>query len=68
MTKTHMPCQKCPWTSKDQRDKDSITSDIRQAAVDGLWFCCHVNMGTCYGAQRYGEAVRKKEGLGRKVT
>lgn len=52
------PCEKCPWTQKGQPDLNDV---LRSAACDGKWFCCHVNMGTCYGAQRYAVSVLKKE-------
>jgi hypothetical protein len=45
------PCAACPWTSKDQRDIDAINEPATKAAMEsGMWFACHVNMGTCYGA------------------
>jgi hypothetical protein len=47
------PCNACPWTSKEQRDKEALTDEVKKAAASGAWFCCHVHMGTCYGAQRY---------------
>lgn len=52
------PCVKCPWIAKGQPD---LTPEVRQAAVDGKWFCCHVHMGTCFGAQRYGDAKRQSK-------
>lgn len=52
------PCADCPWTSRDQRDVDALTPEIREKAVEGRWFCCHVNLGTCFGAERYGSAKR----------
>jgi hypothetical protein len=42
------PCEKCPWT---QRGRPDITPEVLEAGRSGMWFCCHVNMGTCYGAQ-----------------
>jgi hypothetical protein len=51
------PCESCPWTTKGQPD---LTPAIRQAAVRGAWFCCHVHLGTCYGAKRYGAAKQAK--------
>ena len=58
------PCAGCPWTSKDQRDKDALTDEVRSAAARGVWFCCHVNLGTCHGAARYGasKAAQTNEG------
>lgn len=47
------PCEACPWTQKGQPD---LTECVRQAAKDGAWFCCHVHLGTCFGAERYGKA------------
>ena len=33
------------------------------AEKPGNWFCCHVNMGTCYGARlMYEKHLRKTEG------
>lgn len=55
---TSAPCASCPWTIKGQPD---IKAEHRAAAEGGAWFCCHVHLGTCYGAQRYAEAVRKRE-------
>jgi len=42
------PCGQCPWIQPGQPD---ITPAVRQAAVEGAWFCCHVHLGTCYGAR-----------------
>lgn len=42
------PCSACPWIKKGQPD---ITPPVRVAAERGDWFCCHVHMGTCVGAQ-----------------
>lgn len=50
------PCAACPWTAKGQPD---LTEPVREAAVDGQWFCCHVHMGECSGAARYGAAKRQ---------
>lgn len=50
------PCKNCPWTSSDPRDRDALTPEIRKAAEDGSWFCCHVNLGTCHGVARYAAA------------
>lgn len=47
------PCAECPWTSTAERDRAALTDEIKQAAANGTWFCCHVNAGTCYGAQRF---------------
>lgn len=52
-----VPCASCPWTAKGQPD---LTPVIREAAARGAWFCCHVHMGTCYGAKRYGDAKQKR--------
>lgn len=53
------PCSACPWTQKGQPD---LTPAVREAAEAGKWFCCHVHMGTCFGAQRYSEAKRRSDG------
>lgn len=42
------PCPQCPWTEKGQ---PLITEELKKARDAGEWFCCHVNMGTCHGAQ-----------------
>jgi hypothetical protein len=49
------PCKACPWTEKGQ---PLITDELRECAKQGQWFCCHVNMGTCHGAERFGESKR----------
>lgn len=55
-----MPCRACPWTQKGQPD---ITAPVRAAAEAGEWFCCHVNMGTCHGAQLiHRAAIAKAQG------
>jgi len=47
------PCAACPWLSKDARDREAVeTPEVRSALAAGQWFCCHVNMGTCHGAER----------------
>lgn len=51
------PCGKCPWTVKGG---PALSDSVRESAIAGDWFCCHTRMGTCYGAQRYGDAARKK--------
>ena len=43
------PCKNCPWIKKGQPD---ISDEVRKAMESGQWFCCHVNMGTCFGAQK----------------
>lgn len=53
------PCADCPWTSGLRRDVLALTEDVKQSAIDGKWFCCHVNLGTCHGARRFGNAKRK---------
>lgn len=50
------PCKDCPWIHA----KELLSPVTRGAAIKGSWFCCHKNMGTCYGAQQYGEAKRKQ--------
>lgn len=60
MTTDTKPCAGCPWTSKAARDRAALTDEVRAAAVEGKWFCCHVHMGTCYGAERYGKAKRQQ--------
>lgn len=53
------PCAKCPWTQPGRPD---ISPEIEAAAKAGLWFCCHVNMGTCFGAKAVSDrAARKQE-------
>lgn len=56
------PCSDCPWVSTKQRDKDATapgTPCHTQMTIGG-WFCCHVNMGTCYGARlMYEKHLRK---------
>lgn len=51
------PCDKCPWVKRGQPD---LTPAIKQASVDGQWFCCHINMGTCIGAANYGNFHRQR--------
>lgn len=46
-------CSECPWTSAAERDRAALTDKLKATAANGMWFCCHVNMGTCYGAQRF---------------
>lgn len=55
------PCKPCPWVSTEQRDKDAVANPIIQTQMKmGGWFCCHVNMGTCYGARlMYEKHLRK---------
>lgn len=52
------PCEQCPWLSKDERDRNALTPEVRDAAKRGAWFCCHVRMGTCYGAVKFGAALQ----------
>ena len=47
------PCEHCPWVEKGQ---PQIMPEVRQAAERGDWFCCHVHMGMCTGA----ELIRRK--------
>lgn len=54
MTDVPKPCPACPWISKEARD--IIAPLYRDAAGAGQWFCCHVNLGTCWGAVRFGAA------------
>jgi hypothetical protein len=54
------PCDACPWVSKEARDKSALTPAVRDAAVRGEWFCCHIHQGTCHGARRYGESKRRQ--------
>lgn len=51
------PCKACPWVEKGQ---PLITDELRACARRGEWFCCHVNLGTCFGAERFGDAERAK--------
>lgn len=56
------PCGPCPWVSRDQRDKDAVANPIIQTQMKmGGWFCCHVNMGTCYGARLMYEKHLREE-------
>lgn len=57
------PCEACPWLSRDPEVKAIIEKhQARAAAETGAWFCCHVNLGTCYGAQLvHGHAVNQRE-------
>lgn len=60
-----MPCGACPWVSTDQRDKDAVANPIMQTQMKmGGWFCCHVNMGTCYGARLMHEKHLRQSGQG----
>lgn len=59
------PCGPCPWVSTDQRDKDAVANPIMQTQMQmGGWFCCHVNMGTCYGARLMHEKHLRQSGQG----
>ena len=42
------PCKQCPWIQKGQPD---ITPELQKTNNEGQWFCCHVNLGTCHGAE-----------------
>ena len=55
---TPAPCADCPWSAKGQPD---LNDELRAAAARGAWFCCHVHLGTCWGAARYQQALAKKE-------
>lgn len=55
------PCSSCPWTQKDQPD---LTDELRACAERGAWFCCHVHLGTCHGAERYATAKEKRHESG----
>lgn len=50
------PCAHCPWTDAAQ-DVDAIVPGASASAKAGDWFCCHVHMGTCWGAVRFGAAI-----------
>lgn len=50
------PCKQCPWT---QKGRPLITPDLEEASKKGTWFCCHVNMGTCFGAKNVGKKFEK---------
>lgn len=55
------PCEKCPWMSKDARDIEAISApEVQDAMKAGQWFCCHVHMGTCYGAELQSIAHAKR--------
>lgn len=51
------PCAKCPWEANDP----DITPVVRAAAEAGKVFCCHVRMGTCWGAVKQGAGVMEGE-------
>ena len=53
------PCGNCPWTQKGQ---PLITEVQRKANVGDAWFCCHVNMGTCHGAENVKQSKINKNG------
>lgn len=63
MASEHRPCADCPWVSGQPRDREATTQpSVEQAMKRGDWFCCHVNMGTCYGAKlRYEQHQKKVE-------
>lgn len=46
------PCSACPRVP-GRPLSDAIEDKHRQAAREGAWFCCHVNMGTCHGAANF---------------
>lgn len=48
MFKVGKPCKKCPWAEKGQ---PLITEELKKSNTGNAWFCCHINMGTCYGAE-----------------
>lgn len=50
-------CVACPWLKKGQPD---ITDDLRKACHNGEWFCCHVSLGTCTGAELEREKNERK--------
>lgn len=54
---SNKPCTECPWTKKDMPD---ISDELKNVAITGGWFCCHVNMGSCSGAINYGKANERK--------
>jgi hypothetical protein len=37
-----------------------IDENIKSAAREGQWFCCHVNLGTCHGAAKYGRQQERQ--------
>ena len=53
------PCHACPWVP-GRPLSDGIEDVHREAARRGDWFCCHVHMGTCYGAENFGRRERAK--------
>lgn len=55
------PCHDCPWTKKGQPDLDDA---LRARAESGVWFCCHVRLGTCIGAENYGQRSRDDKSRG----
>lgn len=44
------PCDACPWVP-GRPLSDEIKPEHEEALARGEWFCCHVNMGTCHGAE-----------------
>jgi hypothetical protein len=61
LTEQGKPCAQCPWTSSDPRDKSAIDAHKARAAAEaGQWFCCHVNLGTCYGALAVSKRAAKE--------
>lgn len=55
------PCTACPWVSRDERDVQAVSNPETQAAMlEGRWFCCHVNMGTCHGARLQYEKSKRE--------
>ena len=55
---TPAPCEHCPWPAKGQPD---LTDELREHAAAGTWFCCHVHLGTCWGAERFRQARAKAD-------
>jgi hypothetical protein len=49
------PCRGCPWLPNSPLGGE-ITPLIQQALERDEWFCCHENLGTCYGAE-----IRKRQ-------
>ena len=47
-------CDKCPWTTKGKPD---IGREQTVALLNGEWFCCHVNCGTCHGAKNLKDSL-----------
>ena len=58
MTTEGQMCKACPW-----HEAKTLPVPVKSAAIRGDWFCCHVHMGTCFGAALWGAVARKKRGL-----